>query len=317
MRQKFTTFSSGGDYPAEEIAETVKSLCAPESYGAVYHRTEHDAPMPSIESLERILTVIKSVIFPGYFLNSDVKPETIVYHTGASLDLIYSELCEEIRRGYCFTCAFDTASACVDCDDKSKAAARGFISSLPKLRKMLYLDARAAYLGDPAAKGIGEAIFCYPSVGALTHHRIAHELYTLDVPLIPRIISEMAHSKTGIDIHPGAQIGDSFFIDHGTGTVIGETTVIGANVRIYQGVTLGARSFPLDETGNPIKGVARHPIVEDNVIIYSGATILGRITIGAGAEIGGNVWITSSVPPGARVSQSKYEERYFSNGEGI
>lgn len=179
------------------------------------------------------------------------------------------------------------------------------------------LDAQAAFCGDPAAKGVGETIFCYPSITALAHHRIAHELYRLEVPLIPRIISEMAHSDTGIDIHPGARIGEYFFIDHGTGTVIGETSVIGNNVRIYQGVTLGARSFPLDDEGNPVKGIPRHPIVEDDVIIYSGATILGRVTIGKGAEIGGNVWLTRDVPPGARVVQGRPEETLYSEGLGI
>ena len=164
---------------------------------------------------------------------------------------------------------------------------------------------------------MGETIFCYPSLSALANHRIAHELYLLDVPLIPRIISEMAHSETGIDIHPGARIGESFFIDHGTGTVIGETAVIGTNVRIYQGVTLGAKSFPLDPSGNPMKGIPRHPMVEDDVIIYSGATILGRVTIGKGAEIGGNVWLTRDVPPGARIMQGKPEETLFSDGLGI
>jgi serine O-acetyltransferase len=148
---------------------------------------------------------------------------------------------------------------------------------------------------------VGETIFCYPSLRALTNHRIAHELFRLEVPLVPRIISELAHSETGIDIHPGAQIGEGFFIDHGTGVVIGETAIIGKMVRVYQGVTLGARSFPLDENGRPIKGIARHPLVEDNVVIYSGASILGRITIGAGAVVGGNAWVTRDVPPGQKL----------------
>ena len=178
-------------------------------------------------------------------------------------------------------------------------------------------DAQAAYDGDPAAKSVGEAIFCYPSVRALTNHRIAHELYKLEVPLIPRIISESAHSDTGVDIHPGATIGKKFFIDHGTGTVIGETCIIGDNVRIYQGVTLGAKSFPMDEDGFPIKGVARHPIVEDDAVIYAGATILGRVTIGRGAEIGGNVWLTRSVSPGSRILQRRAEEKGFYDGAGI
>jgi serine O-acetyltransferase len=169
---------------------------------------------------------------------------------------------------------------------------------LPKKEK-----GSAAFIGDPAAKSISEIIFCYPNTMAMTYHRIAHELYKSGVPLIPRIISEMAHSRTGIDIHPGAQIGEHFFIDHGTGTVIGETCIIGNNVRIYQGVTLGAKSFPLDENNNPIKDIPRHPIVEDDVTIYSGATVLGRVTIGKGSEIGGNVWITESVPAGTKIIQ--------------
>jgi serine O-acetyltransferase len=192
-----------------------------------------------------------------------------------------------------------------------------FIEKLPGIRHLLSTDVQAAYTGDPAAHSYGEAIFCYPSIFALANHRIAHELYRLDVPIIPRIITELAHSRTGIDIHPGAQIGEYFFIDHGTGVVIGETSVIKKNVRIYQGVTLGAKSFPLDENGNPIKGIPRHPVVEDDVIIYSGATILGRITIGRGAEIGGNVWITNDVAPGTRVHQEKAVETYFNNGSGI
>jgi serine O-acetyltransferase len=175
----------------------------------------------------------------------------------------------------------------------------------------------AAYEGDPACPTPGEAIFCYPGVYALTSHRIAHELYKLDVPLIPRIISEHAHSETGIDIHPGARIGERFFIDHGTGVVIGETSIIGDRARIYQGVTLGAKSFPLDDQGHPIKGMERHPILEDNVTIYSGATILGRVTIGAGSVIGGNVWLTRSVPPGTRIAQVKAQPERFENGAGI
>ena len=166
---------------------------------------------------------------------------------------------------------------------------------------MLATDVQAAFAGDPAAKNPGETIFCYPSIKAVTNYRIAHELYLLGVPLIPRIITEMAHSATGIDIHPGATIGESFFIDHGTGTVIGETCIIGRNVRLYQGVTLGAKSFPKGENGHLVKGIARHPIVEDNVTIYSGATILGRITIGEGAVIGGNVWVVDDVPPGTKI----------------
>ena len=173
------------------------------------------------------------------------------------------------------------------------------------MRRVLATDVAAAYNGDPAAHSFGEVISCYPAIRAISNYRIAHELLRLGVPLIPRIITEMAHSETGIDIHPGAVIGSHFTIDHGTGVVIGETCIIGNNVKLYQGVTLGAKSFPLDADGKPIKGIPRHPILEDNVIVYSNATILGRITIGQGATVGGNIWVTENVPPGARIVQTK------------
>ena len=183
------------------------------------------------------------------------------------------------------------------------------ISLLPEIRSQLETDVIAAYDGDPAAVSLGEVISCYPTIKALTNYRVAHELYRMNVPLIPRIITEMAHSETGIDIHPGAQIGRYFTIDHGTGVVIGATCIIGEHVKLYQGVTLGAKSFPLDEEGNPIKGIPRHPIIEDNVIVYSNATILGRITIGKGATIGGNVWVTEDVPAGSRIIQYNNRKR--------
>lgn len=301
------------------LNEIVGELCAPESYRTVYHRTFHDFPMPSVDSLRETVDLLKSVLFPGYFIHSDLKPETMKFYFGSTLDTVYRILAEQIKRGFCFSCAEagEEDHVCEDCEARSREVARTFLSKLPRLRRLLTLDALAAYKGDPAAKGVGETIFCYPSLSALANHRIAHELYLLEVPLIPRIVSEMAHSETGIDIHPGAKIGESFFIDHGTGTVIGETAIIGNNVRIYQGVTLGAKSFPLDPSGNPIKGIPRHPLVEDDVTIYSGATILGRVTIGKGAEIGGNVWVTRDVPPGARIMQGRPEEALFIGGLGI
>jgi len=194
---------------------------------------------------------------------------------------------------------------------------RAFMGRLPEVRRRVASDVEAAYEGDPALKSRDEAIFSYPGIFAVTNQRIAHELHVLGVPLIPRMITEHAHSLTGIDIHPGASIGEMFFIDHGTGVVIGETSRIGARVRLYQGVTLGAKSFPLDEHGKPIKGIDRHPIVEDDVVVYSGATILGRITIGRGSSIGGNVWVTQSVPPGSRVTQAEPRESRFEFGGGI
>jgi serine O-acetyltransferase len=194
---------------------------------------------------------------------------------------------------------------------------RALLARLPDVRRLVSSDVDAAYDGDPALKIKDEAIFSYPGVLAVTNQRIAHELYALGVPLIPRMITEHAHSVTGIDIHPGARIGERFFIDHGTGVVIGETAIIGKNVRLYQGVTLGAKSFPKDEQGVPIKGIDRHPIVEDDVVIYAGATILGRVTIGRGSSIGGNVWLTHGVPPGSRVTQAEVRELGFEYGSGI
>jgi serine O-acetyltransferase len=188
---------------------------------------------------------------------------------------------------------------------RAREVLREFAQRLPHVRSMLEQDIRAAYEGDPAAQSRSEVIFCYPGITAIIHHRLAHELYRLGVPLLARVIAEIAHESTGIDIHPGAQIGGSFFIDHGTGVVIGETAVIGQRVRLYQGVTLGARSFPRTPLGTPIKGMARHPIIEDDVVIYAGATILGRVTIGRGSTIGGNVWLTRSLPPQSHVAQAR------------
>jgi serine O-acetyltransferase len=299
-----------------EVTFIVDRLCDPELYKIVYHRANHEDPMPDLNALRTMMDLFKSVLFPGYFLNSELTPHTMRYYIGSTIDRIFRILVDQINRGFCFSCDRH-APHCEDCEFKSRRISKEFLETIPDIRRMLSLDALAAFEGDPAAKNIWETIFCYPSILALTHHRIAHELYRLEVPLIPRIISEMAHSNTGIDIHPGATIGERFFIDHGTGTVIGETCTIGKNVRIYQGVTLGAKSFPIDDQGNPIKGIPRHPLVEDDVVIYSGATLLGRITIGKGAEIGGNVWITRDIAPGTRVVQSKADEILYENGGGI
>ena len=278
----------------------VKELCDQKTYNFINCRTLQAAPMPSIDSLNQIMHDLKKVLFPGFFGHSEINNDTIEYHIGAILDNISRLLAEQVKRGYCFECDGNN-NKCTDCDIKAKNTVTKFISRLPHIKYMLSTDVIAAYKGDPAAKSYGETIFCYPSITALTYFRIAHELLLLEVPLIPRIIAEMMHSLTGIDIHPGATIGEYFFIDHGTGVVIGETSIIGKNVRLYQGVTLGAKSFPLDENGKPIKGIARHPIVEDDVIIYSNSTILGRITIGKGAVIGGNKWVTHDVEPDSKV----------------
>ena len=289
-----------------ELDSVVERLCHSSSLDAVWHRPAQGAAMPSLDALKEIMERLRAAVFPGYFGSTRIRRESMRYHLAANLDSIYHKLSEQILRGFCFSCeGRHAATPCEACESEGTAAALKFMDRLPEIRRLLAGDAQAAYEGDPAATSPGETIFCYPSMHAMFHHRIAHELYTLKVPVIPRIISEMAHSCTGIDIHPGATIGEDFFIDHGTGVVIGETCILGRNCRLYQGVTMGALSFPKNPDGTLTKGIPRHPVLEDNVTVYAGATILGRVTIGAGAVIGGNVWITSDVPAGARISQEK------------
>lgn len=290
------------------LTQAVSELSDSRSYEGLFHQYKDGDPLPSGKSLRRIVELAREILFPGYFGNSTVHRRTINYHIGVNVEELFSLLTEQIQAGLCFGLennpSENTIKKIPDRDTAASIAAR-FISKLPEIRRILATDVEAAYYGDPAATCFGEIICCYPIIRAITNYRIAHELYMLNVPLIPRIITEMAHSETGIDIHPGAQIGHHFTIDHGTGVVIGATCIIGNNVKLYQGVTLGAKSFPLDENGNPIKGIARHPILEDDVIVYSNATILGRITIGKGATIGGNIWVTESVPAGARIVQRR------------
>ena len=299
------------------LADVVALLVESGDSGPASHRYSDESPMPSVEILRGIVEDLRCVLFPGYFGPSEITPDTMPYYIGSTLDQVERKLGDQINRGYCFVCDATTTDRCSDCEKRAKRIAQKFITKLPMIRQYLLSDVEAAYNGDPAAKTHGETIFCYPSIRALTNHRIAHELYKLGVDIIPRIIGEMAHSDTGIDIHPGATIGKSFFIDHGTGTVIGETTIIGDNVRVYQGVTLGAKSFPKGDDERLIKGLPRHPIVEDDVIIYAGATILGRITIGREAVIGGNVWITKDVPQGAQIVQTRAVQQSFEHGGGI
>ncbi len=272
--------------------------------------------LPSRDAVIGIVEEIRSVLFPGYFGTSDLNDESLHYFVGATLARAMRHLEEQVRRGFAFTERHDYET-CDHCADLAQKATKAFLAKIPGIRKLVRSDVEAAYEGDPALRSRDEAIFAYPGVFAVTNQRIAHELHVLGVPLIPRIITEHAHTITGIDIHPGAAIGDKFFIDHGTGVVIGETAIIGKNVTLYQGVTLGAKSFPLDENGNPIKGIPRHPIVEDDVVVYAGATILGRITIGKGSSVGGNVWLTNSVPPGTRVTQAEVRDQRHSHGSGI
>jgi serine O-acetyltransferase len=286
------------------IRRVVDELCEPESYDQVYHRPTLEGAMPSLGSLEDIVERLRMVIFPAYFNDSEMTLETMPFIIGNHLEKIERLLTEQIKRGFEFSCEITERQACIECNERANVLSRKFISTIPRIRRLLVSDVFAAYEGDPAAKSFSEVIFCYPSIKTMTNYRIAHELYELGVEIIPRIITEMAHSATGIDIHPGAAIGEHFFIDHGTGTVIGETCEIGRNVRLYQGVTLGAHSFPKDEAGHLVKGILRHPIVDDDVIIYSGTTVLGRVHIGKGSVIGGNVWLDHDIAPGTTVMQS-------------
>lgn len=283
---------------------TIQKLSELEGFKDVCHQQLENHPMPSIEVLKEIVQLSRSILFPGYFGDAAVNPRTMMYHIGVNVDRLHLLLEQQIKAGICFECAPD-ADTNFSLDKLADDLATQFIVQLPIIREKLHTDVIAAYNGDPAAKSFGEVIFCYPSIRAISNYRIANALLHLNIPLIPRIITEMAHSETGIDIHPGATIGDYFTIDHGTGVVIGETTIIGSNVKMYQGVTLGAKSFPLDQDGNPIKGITRHPRIEDNVIIYSNSTILGTITVGNGAVIGGNLWIDTDVPAGAKMAQKK------------
>lgn len=275
-----------------------------------------DQALPSRAIIIEIIETLRTILFPGYFGTSELDICSIRFHVGSNLDRIFRTMKTQILRGLCFFCPNNTLH-CQECKERALLITNTFIAGLVDVQKLLNTDVQATYEGDPAAISTDETIFCYPGILALTNYRIAHELYKLEVPLIPRMITEHAHSITGIDIHPGAEIGEGLCMDHGTGIVIGETCVIGNKVRIYQGVTLGAKSFPLDEKGLPIKGIPRHPIVEDDVIIYSGATILGRVKIGKGSIIGGNVWLTQSVPPGSHVLQSGVRYEKYNDGGGI
>ena len=287
------------------LTQAVDELSESESYQGLFHQHKDGEPLPSARALCDVIELARSILFPGYFGNSTINSRTINYHIGVNIEKLFDLLTDQILAGLCFGSSEEGEFCTESMREESARLAADFISRLPHLRRVLATDVEAAYNGDPAAESLGEVICCYPAIRAISNYRIAHELLELGVPLIPRIITEMAHSETGIDIHPGACIGSHFTIDHGTDVVIGATSIIGNNVKLYQGVTLGAKSFPLDADGKPIKGIPRHPILEDNVIIYSNATILGRITIGRDATVGGNIWVTEDVPAGAKIVQTK------------
>ena len=287
----------------ELLKQTVSRLSDPDSLHGLFHEHNDGDPLPSAPALAAIVDLCRAILFPGFYGKSTLNSKTLPYHIGVSLDRLSHLLTQQVLAGLCFQCNEDVQTC--QLTEKAQDIVAEFVSRLPGLRDILATDIEATYNGDPAAESYGEIISCYPVIKAISGYRIAHELLLLGVPLIPRIITEMAHSETGIDIHPGAQIGHHFTIDHGTGVVIGATCIIGNNVKLYQGVTLGAKSFTLDDNGNPVKGIPRHPILEDNVIVYSNATVLGRITLAKGTVIGGNVWVTESTQPGEQLVQAK------------
>ena len=284
----------------QQLIQTVDELSEPEALQGICHEHRDEDPLPSAKELEEIIELSRSILFPGFYGRSSVNFETIKYQIGVNVERLHKLLCRQIMAGLCFNedCHCPNAADTRRCmqEEADKIAGRT-IAKFPTLRKILSTDIQAAFDGDPAAANLGEVISCYPAIKAVINYRLAHELFLENVPLIPRMIAEMAHSETGIDIHPAATIGTHFTIDHGTGVVIGATCIIGNHVKLYQGVTLGAKSFPLDKDGNPIKGIARHPILKDEVVVYANATILGRITIGKGCVIGANVWVTRDMRP--------------------
>lgn len=274
-------------------------------------------PLPSPPDVAEALARLTAALFPRRFGGATSGGTAgLDYFVGYTLGKALDSLKTQVVRELAFTASL-SSEGLINADQTAQSIVQEFADALPTLLEILYTDIRAAYDGDPSAKSQDEVLLSYPGIRAVIHHRLAHALYKLDLPIIARIISEHAHSATGIDIHPGASIGASFFIDHGTGVVIGETAVIGERVRLYQAVTLGAKRFSVDESGALVKGLPRHPIVEDDVVIYAGATILGRVTIGRGSVIGGNVWLTRSVPPASNIVQAQARSETFDGGSGI
>lgn len=291
------------DFGAENVIVRLRAAREDWRRSQPRHAEYGEHGFPSRHAIARILDTLGAVLFPIRLGPADLTQDNEDEFVRAALDGILPLLAAQVRMELAYSDAPSTDDQRLD--ESARAIVARLVERLPDIRRLLDSDLEAAYAGDPAARSVDEVLLCYPCVIAVIHHRIAHELYLLGAPLVARIIAEIAHSRTGIDIHPGARIGESFFIDHGTGVVIGQTAIIGKGVRIYQAVTLGARSFATDADGNLLKDEPRHPILEDNVVIYAGATILGRITIGEGSVIGGNVWLTRSVPAGSRVRQSR------------
>jgi serine O-acetyltransferase len=294
--------------PLFELDHVVRELAAVrQSWREAQQRTTEPGgrELPSRDALAQIIGGLRGALFPMRLGPLDLRQESEDFYVGHTLDSVLHALLAQIRLELTHQSRQAPYEA-TPFDVRALRIARAFAHSLAGIRSLLDSDVTAAYQGDPAARSVDEVLLCYPGVLAMIHHRVAHRLYQLGVPLLARLVAELAHERTGIDIHPGASIGPGFFIDHGTGVVIGETAVIGRRVRLYQAVTLGAKRFPVDAEGKLQKGLPRHPVVEDDVVIYAGATVLGRVTIGRGATIGGNVWVTHDVAPGSHVSQASW-----------
>ncbi|MDE5874073.1 MAG: serine acetyltransferase [Muribaculaceae bacterium] len=271
-----------------------------------------EGAFPSVDGLKDVIRYVNNIIFPDLFDKRRNGCEIRSFYIGVAVEKLYSTLSKEIARAL----MFDSETSENEAFRRGKEMAAAFIGTLPEIKRLIYTDVQAVYHNDPAVDNYGEVILCYPVVRAMVHYRVAHSLFKLRIPVLPRILTELAHSATGIDIHPGAEIGEHFAIDHGTGVVIGETCIIGHHVTLYQGVTLGAKNFTLDDEGHPVN-VPRHPILEDHVTVYSNASVLGRITVGHHSIIGGNVWLTNSVPPESRILQRKPMATTFIDGLGI
>ncbi|QFY43806.1 serine acetyltransferase [Candidatus Methylospira mobilis] len=303
----------GGGWNVDEIVTALRDIREQSLEGR--QRLSNPPKLPSRKALQEIVEGLTAALFPNRLVSPDLAKGGVDYFVGHTLDVALRKLLLQLQRELLFSSKVETNLPAVR--DRAAEIAVNFAQELPAIRVLLESDIEAAYQGDPAAQSVDEVLVCYPGIVANIHYRLAHVLFSQGARLIARMISEIAHSVTGIDIHPGASIGESFFIDHGTGVVIGETAIIGNRVRLYQAVTLGAKRFPTDENGNLIKGNARHPIVEDDVVVYAGATILGRVTIGRGSVIGGNVWLTRSVPPCSNISQAQVRHELFDGGAGI
>ncbi|MES2625365.1 MAG: serine O-acetyltransferase EpsC [Pseudomonadota bacterium] len=313
MANTENTTSGPGSFGIDNIVKDLRTA----RQASLERRLRRNNPpkLPSRKVLQTIVDGLTAALFPNRLGQPGLKGEGLDYFVGYTLEIALRDLYRQVKLELNFTT--DTGSASRPEDEQAMLLTSQFGGRLASIREILDTDTMAAYEGDPAARSIDEVLVCYPGVTAMIHHRLAHELHTLGLPLIARMIAEIAHSATGIDIHPGATIGHSFFIDHGTGVVIGETAVIGNRVRLYQAVTLGAKSFPTDADGLLIKGAPRHPILEDEVVIYAGATVLGRITIGKGSVIGGNVWLTHTVPPGSQITQANTKASTETNPQKV